>query len=94
MKTGVIDPLIICYGNALLPPEAPHPKTKHFCSFALTLIKRSPHSAGFFSITPVPQGLTGILPIFACQIFGAVSCTDSPFTSTATETGMSCTSNS
>ncbi len=40
------------------------------------------------------QAETGILPILACQIFGAVLCTDSPFTSTATDTGMSSTTNS
>jgi len=71
-----------------------------FYSFALELKKRSRHSpaSSFPARCParrVPaQGPTGIFPIFACQIFGAVSCTDSPFTSTATDTGMSCTSNS
>ena len=34
---------------------------------------------------------TGIFPILACQIFGAVSCTELPVTSTATLTGMSST---
>ncbi len=42
----------------------------------------------------INQALTGILPIFACQIFGAVLCTEEPFTSTATDTGMSSTTNS
>ena len=37
---------------------------------------------------------TGILPIFACHSRGPVLCTDSPLESTATVTGMSCTSNS
>lgn len=40
------------------------------------------------------QFVTGIFPIFACQIFGAVSCTELPVTSTATLTGMSSTTNS
>ncbi len=37
---------------------------------------------------------TGIFPIRACHSFGPVWCTDSPAESTATVTGMSCTSNS
>jgi len=37
---------------------------------------------------------TGIFPIRACHSFGPVLCTDSPVESTATVTGMSCTSNS
>ena len=37
---------------------------------------------------------TGILPIRFCHSRGPVSCTDSPFASTATVTGMSSTSNS
>jgi hypothetical protein len=37
---------------------------------------------------------TGILPIFACHSFGPVWCTEVPFESTATVTGISATSNS
>ena len=37
---------------------------------------------------------TGIFPIFACHSAGPVWCTEVPFESTATVTGMSCTSNS
>ena len=36
----------------------------------------------------------GIFPILACHIFGAVLCTDSPYESTATVTGISSTTNS
>ena len=44
---------------------------------------------------PRPQATTtGILPIFACHSFGPVWCTLLPRLSTATVTGMSCTSNS
>ena len=37
---------------------------------------------------------TGILPILACHSFGPVMWTEVPWESTATVTGMSCTSNS
>ena len=37
---------------------------------------------------------TGILPIFYCHSRGPVWCTEVPFESTATVTGMSFTSNS
>ena len=44
---------------------------------------------------PRPQATTtGIFPIFACHSFGPVWCTLLPRLSTATVTGMSCTSNS
>ena len=36
---------------------------------------------------------TGILPILACQIFGAIAWIDVPLTSTATDTGISSTLN-
>jgi len=38
--------------------------------------------------------VTGILPILACHSLGPVSCTEVPFESTATVTGMSVMSNS
>ena len=64
---------------------------------AVTSIKRMFYVIGSFHKWPNLRfypTFTGIFPIFACHSFGPVSCTDVPFTSTATVTGISCTVNS
>ncbi|CAM3768152.1 hypothetical protein BOFL111202_22270 [Bordetella flabilis] len=72
--------------------SAPHAAHAH-------MTHRAPHAAGFTrrGVQPVPEPqatATGILPILACHSRGPVVCTEVPWASTATVTGMSFTSNS